>query len=103
MTKRSQATRQKLLQDMECYTCGEVPNPLDMMRVPKLENWSTLVRRRGKEFVLVLCGDVSRHPEIDDGQNIQTTAIAWFDRKARFARTWNRVYELGEPDGGDRR
>lgn len=101
MTKRSEAARRELLRDIEAYLCGEVPNGLDMKRAPKLDNWVTSVRRRGKEFVLVLCGDVSRHPEIEDGQNIQTTAIAWFDRRARFARTVNRVYALGQPAGGD--
>jgi hypothetical protein len=98
MTKRSQATKQQLLRDIEAYTCGEVPSPLDLRRAPTLEHWETAVRRRGKEFVLVIKGEVSGHPEIEDGP-IATSAVMWFDRKNRFVRTVNRLYALGEPVG----
>jgi hypothetical protein len=99
MTKRSKETQRKLQQDIESFTCGEVPNPLEIMRAAKLENWESLVRRRGKEFVMTIRGDVYRHPEIDDGQNIQTPAVVWFDRKDRFVRTGTRLYVLGEQIG----
>jgi hypothetical protein len=101
MTKRSEATKRKLMQDIEAYTCGEAPNPLHLRRAARLENWSTAVRRRGKEFALAAVGDVYQHPEIADGTNISTPAVMWFDRKARFIRTHNRLYVLGEPAGGD--
>jgi hypothetical protein len=97
MTKKSRAAKLELARDIESFTCGEVPSPLAMMRAPKLEHWQSYVRRRGKEFVLVVSGDVYRHPEIDDGQNIQTPAVAWFDRKDRFIRTHSRLYCLGQP------
>ena len=95
MTTKSEALR-KLAQDIEAYTCGEVPSPLDMLRASSLENWRTEVQHRGNEFVLVVYGDVHKHPDIDDGQNIQTPAIMWFDRKNRFVRTTNRLYALGK-------
>jgi hypothetical protein len=97
MTNRSEAARRKLAADIEAFTCGEVPSPLDMTRAAKLENWVTSVRRRGNEFVCVVVGDVCKHPEFGDGENIQTSAVAWFDRKDRFIRTHNRIYALGEP------
>jgi hypothetical protein len=97
MTKRSQ-TKQQLLRDVEAYTCGEVPSPLDLRRAPTLKHWEMAVRRSGKEFVLVIKGEVSGHPEIEDGP-IATSAVMWFDRKARFVRTINRLYALGEPVG----
>jgi hypothetical protein len=100
MTKHSKEAHRKLLQDIEAFTCGEVPNPLEIMRAAKLENWESLVRRRGKEFVMTIRGDVYRHPEIDDGQNIQTPAVAWFDRRDRWVRTTTRLYVLGQPAGG---
>jgi len=88
----------KLQQDIEAYTCGEVPSPLDMLRAPKLENWVTSVRRRGKNFVMVLSGDDTRHPQFEDGDNVHTTSpVMWLDRHARFCRTANRVYALGKP------
>jgi hypothetical protein len=99
MTKRSQETQQMLLQDVEAYSFGEVPSPLDLLRAATLELWDIAVRRRGKEFVMVARGDVHRHPEIDDGTPISTSAIAWFDRKGRFCRTHNRLYALGQPLG----
>jgi hypothetical protein len=97
MTKKSQENKRKQMQDIESYTCGECPSPLDLLRSPRLDNWVVAVRRRGKEFALIVCGDVSRHPETPDGEIISTPAVAWFDRKARFIRTHNRVYELGKP------
>jgi hypothetical protein len=33
------------------------------------------------------------------GTSISTSELAWFDRKARFARTKNRLYALGDPVG----
>jgi hypothetical protein len=99
MTKRSKESQRKLMQDIESYTCGEVPNPLDLQRAARLEQWQTAIRQRGKEFVMVVTGDVYKHPEIPDGENIQTSVVMWFDRKERFARTTNRVYALGAPAG----
>jgi hypothetical protein len=99
MTKKSEATRKQLLRDIEAYACGETRSPLAMMRASKLDNWSVNVRRRGKEFILVVSGDVTRHHELPDGENISVGAVAWFDRKARFVRSHNRLYALGEPAG----
>ena len=100
MTKRSKETQRKLQQDIESFTCGEVPNPLEIMRAAKLENWESLVRRRGKEFVMLVRGEVHRHPEIADRTLILTPAVMWRDRKDRFIQTHNRLYALGKPAGG---
>jgi hypothetical protein len=103
MTKKGEATPRKLMQDVEAYTCGEIPSPLDLMRAAKLEHWHTVIRRRGKEFVMVICGQVHKHPEINDGQAIQSSAVIWLDRKNRFIRTRNRIYALGKPAGDNGR
>ncbi len=95
MTKRSKEKAAVLASDIKVYECGQMPPAGDLEKAPRLERWETAVRRRGQEFVLVVRGDVCGHPEIDDGQNIQTSAIVWFDRKGRFVRTTNRVYVLG--------
>ena len=99
MTKKSRAAKLDLARDIESYTCGERPSPLAMMRAPKLEQWYTAVRRRGKEFVMVICGEVHGHPEIAEGMSISTPAIMWRDRKDRFVRTATRLYRLGEQIG----
>jgi hypothetical protein len=93
-----EAAKRDLLRDIECYTCGEPPSALLMLRAPIIENWSTEVRRRGKEFIMVVRGENMRHPEFQDGSPISTSAIMWFDRKCKFVRTTTRVYALGEPE-----
>ena len=97
MAKNSRYRAELLRSDIQVYECGQIPSSIEMDEAAKLENWSTAVRRDGDEFLLVVRGDVYGHPEIDDGQNIRTSAIVWFDRKCRFVRTRNRLYQLGKP------
>lgn len=91
--------RETLVRDIECYTCGEQPSPLLMLRAPRIENWSTEIRPIGKEFKLVVKGQAKGHPDYDDGEYICTAAVLWFDRKSRFVRTARCVYQLGEQAG----
>jgi hypothetical protein len=99
MTKNSRYRAELLRSDIQVYECGQMPPSGDLEKAPTLENWEALVRRRGKEFVLVVKGDVCRHPEFRDGEGIQTSAVQWFDRKNRFIRTENSIYVLGQPAG----
>ncbi|MCS3893448.1 hypothetical protein M2171_002581 [Bradyrhizobium japonicum USDA 38] len=93
--------KQDLLRDIESYALGETPSAFEMLRAPKIENWSTQVLRVGKEFKLVARGQVHRHPEHHDGEDISTVAALWFDRHGRFVRTYHRLYALGEPAGDE--
>jgi hypothetical protein len=97
--------KKDLLRDIESYTCGEAPSALDTLRAPLIDGWSTEVRRRGKEFVLIVKGSALRHPDFRDGEPIATPAVLWLDRKGRFCRTTQQIYALGEPaedvGGGD--
>jgi hypothetical protein len=94
------AAGRDLLKDIECYICGEEPSPLTMLRVPRLENWSADVRRRGKAFVLIVSGEVRSH---ENAYDIARAAV-WFDRHHRWVRTSTRLFALGEPAGDpDRR
>lgn len=90
-----QGARQDLLRDVECYTCGEVPSAMEMIRAPRLDAWEVGIRRRGKEFIMVVDGVVSKHPEIEDGQVAGSGALVWFDRHARFVRSHKRLWVLG--------
>jgi hypothetical protein len=45
----------------------------------------------------VIRGEVTKHPDIEDGDPIQTSVVIWFDRKGHFVRTLNRIYALGKP------
>lgn len=91
------AAGRDLLKDVECYICGEEPSPVLMLRVPRLENWSVQVRRRGKAFVLVVSGQVRMHDDVSD--DLVTGAAIWFDRHRRWVRTWTRLFALGAPAG----
>lgn len=92
--------RQDLLRDSEAYTSGETPSPLVMLRALKIHGWTVAVRRRGKEFVLVVAGTVIRHPQHPDGESVGVP-VAWFDRHLRWIRSHRRVYALGEPSGDE--
>jgi hypothetical protein len=99
MTKNSRYKAALLESDIQVYECGQMPPSGDLEKAPTLKNWEALVRRRGKEFVLVVKGDVYRHPEFQDGEGIKTSAVQWFDRKNRFIRTENSIYVLSQPAG----
>jgi hypothetical protein len=53
---------------------GEVPNLLTLMRFPTIENWSVDSRRRGTAFVMMICGDVRKQPQIKGGTWTSTLA-----------------------------
>ncbi|WP_339037510.1 DUF6634 family protein [Bradyrhizobium symbiodeficiens] len=99
MDDKMEAGSKALGRDIEAYTCGQVPTPLDLMRAPRLEDWEVSIRRIGKEFKLVLYGVVRDHPYHVDGGWVCTSAVAWFDRKMRWARSHSRLYALGQPAG----
>jgi hypothetical protein len=99
MTNLIDEMRRRLSADIEAYLCGEVPNPLELARATRMERWYPLLRKRGKEWIMVIVGDVYQHPETDDGQSIQSPAVQWFDREERFFRTTGRLYALGRKLG----
>src|SRR3954454_8350614 len=90
---------QTLARDIECYTCGEEPSPLLMLRCPRIEFWSSEVRTVGKAVKLVVHGQTRQPPDSADGEEICMSAVMWFDRKHRWIRTAHRVFELGQPAG----
>lgn len=91
--------KEDLARDIEAYTFGETPSPFEMLRAPTIEQWRTEVRRVGKQFKLVVKGEARKHPDYQDGEEIRTAAVLWFDRKERFCRTAQRLYVLGEQFG----
>lgn len=90
-----------LLRDIEAFTCGQQPSAMRMLRAPRIDEWEARIRRRGKEFILVVSGLVREHPEHEGGEWVTTSAIAWFDRKMRWIRTQNRLYTLGQAEGAE--
>ncbi|WP_157839372.1 hypothetical protein [Bradyrhizobium diazoefficiens] len=99
MMEKMEAAKQQLRQDIESYTRGEEPSPIAMLRAALLEDWEVSIHRVGKEFKLVIYGVVRGLPDHDGGGWVCTGAVAWLDRKMRWARSHSRLYALGQPAG----
>jgi hypothetical protein len=90
--------------DFKRYLKGEQPLPQQLTQAPLLSSWRTCVVPFGPASppsVMVLAGRVVNHPLLGDDGAIHTSQLIWLDRNRKWARTWNRVYRLGEPVGGD--
>ncbi|WFU53640.1 hypothetical protein QA639_28800 [Bradyrhizobium pachyrhizi] len=88
-------------QDFGCYLSGQEPSSVELERAPLLEDWCTSIAYRGfgndpSDLFLVLMGSVVCHPELRNFSRIHTSQLIWLDRSRKWARTWNRVYRLGE-------
>lgn len=88
------------LREVESYLRGEAPSLPELAKAPQLQGWrpviadarSTAGRPR---LVMVLVGLVSGHPHFIDGRLIHTSELIWLDRNRNWARSWNRLYQLG--------
>ncbi|MEH2488487.1 DUF6634 family protein [Bradyrhizobium sp. AZCC 2230] len=88
--------------DFECYLRGEEPSSQQLIHAPLLKNWRAVTVQFGlvsDSLRMVLSGSVVNHPLLDDDKSIHTSQLIWLDRDRKWARTWNRVYRLGEPVG----
>ncbi|QOG19138.1 DUF6634 family protein [Bradyrhizobium sp. SEMIA] len=86
--------------DFESYLKGEEPSPSELACAPLLESWrATLMPKleHGTPAVFVLVGYVSGHPLFTSARTIHTSQLIWLDRHRKWARTWNRLYRLGDP------
>jgi hypothetical protein len=93
----------QLKRDFESYLKGEEPSSVELACAPVLENWHATAIRFGREqgLVLVLVGRVTGHPRVGDARRIRTSQLVWLDRNRNWARTWNRIYRLGERASGE--
>ncbi len=92
------AQEKSLRADIESYLRGEVPSAEELAITPKLEQWYAVLYS-DKKPEMTLHGVPSGHPWVADGKPTTTGPIVWLDRLGRFARTWNTVWKLGEPEG----
>ncbi|MGY0572800.1 hypothetical protein ACTGJ9_018395 [Bradyrhizobium sp. RDM12] len=95
--------KETLARDMADYTWDRDPSPRLMLHAPTIEQWQSEVEAVGNEFKMVVSGKVKGHPDpaFQDGDDICTAAVIWFDRKCRWIRTAQRVYRLGEHAGDE--
>jgi hypothetical protein len=96
----------RLQRAFESYLNGETPPLLELAQAPLLENWRVTIVdiKRGGDplrMIPVLVGSVAGHPQLGDGRTIRTSQLIWLDRNRHWARTWNRVYRLGERVGDE--
>jgi hypothetical protein len=101
MSIEEQNAKAQLRREFESYLKGEKPSPLELERAPLLQNWRAAVMHftYGADplcMVLVLVGSVTGHPQHADSRAIRTSQLIWLDRDRNWARTWNRIYRLGE-------
>ncbi|SDJ63025.1 hypothetical protein SAMN05216338_105721 [Bradyrhizobium sp. Rc2d] len=88
--------------DFESYLKGEEPPPSELACAPLLESWRAILVKPKVEHgtlpvVFVLVGYVSGHPLYTSARAIHTSQLIWLDRNRKWARTWNRLYRLGDP------
>ncbi len=101
MSIEEEDAKARLQRTFESYLNGETPPPPELAQAPLLENWRvTIVHiKRGGDplhMIPVLVGSVAGHPQLGDSRTIRTSQLIWLDRNRKWARTWNRVYRLGE-------
>jgi hypothetical protein len=97
MTTEEEDAGARLRRAFETYLTGETPAAAEMAQAPLLENWRVVV----VHLLPVLVGRVSAHPLLGDTGRLRTSQLIWLDRNRQWARTWNRVYRLGERAGDE--
>lgn len=104
MTTEEEDAGARLRRAFETYLTGETPAPAEMAQAPLLGNWRVVVVHldsAGLRMLPVLVGRVAAHPLLGDTGRLRTSQLIWLDRNRQWARTWNRVYRLGERAGND--
>jgi hypothetical protein len=100
-----------LMLDIEHYFRGGLPSPVELARAALLENWRVVLscELTGKPSYLAgdmsLIGHAKGHPKHVDGKLITTATLVWLDRRAKWARTRDIIWRLGDrsapPSGAD--
>ncbi|RTM15252.1 MAG: hypothetical protein EKK33_01365 [Bradyrhizobiaceae bacterium] len=88
------------LREIKSYLRGEAPSLSVLAKAPQLRSWRLVIAdvRTADDrprLLMVLVGHVSGHPHFIDGRFIRTSELIWLDRNRNWARSWNRVYQLG--------
>lgn len=104
MSTEEQEAGARLRRAFETYLRGETPAPAEIAQAPLLMNWRVVVVHLGSaanplRMLPVLLGRVAAHPQLGDIERLRTSQLIWLDRNRQWARTWNRVYRLGERAG----
>lgn len=104
MAIEEEDAKAQLKRDFESYLSGVQPSPEQLACAPLLENWQAVIMQfsnASDSLCMVMSGSVVNHPLLDHDRSIHTSQLIWLDRNRKWARTWNRVYRLGEPVGNN--
>jgi len=85
------AELRRLADDLDRLAASGRPSPADLAGAPVLSNV-----RMGSNPNPGLRGTVIGHPDVPDGDYVETTDLYAVDPEGRWARTWSRWYALGE-------
>ena len=88
-----------ITRDFESYLRGEEPGPTESLRAPKIDEWTVFIDIG--HGTMKICGSVSGHPTLADGDTMGATPVVWLDRHWRWFRDKHRIYTLGRPNGGE--
>jgi hypothetical protein len=106
MTTEEEDAGARLRRAFETYLNGHTPAPAEITEAPLLANWRVVVVQldsaaNALRMLPVLVGRVTAHPLLGDTGTLRTSQLIWLDRNRQWARTWNRVYRLGERAGDE--
>jgi hypothetical protein len=112
--KRRDKNSLTLYLDLAAYRASRQPTPAELRAAPLLDWWKTVVRLQGElGAMLVVVGQVTGHPSVEDGGLIASYPVRWIDLRRRWVRATETLYRLGlrcdvqpdvpemEPDYGD--
>lgn len=80
---------ERLAEDLEAYSVGELPKEREFWNAPLIDAWSLISRPAA-----CLAGFCDNHPTAAAGPLV-TSELFWLDENHRFARTRSRIYRLG--------
>ena len=105
MTVEQHDAEAGLRRAFKSYLYGAVPPDWEMAQAPLLDNWRVAIvhveLEAGPSMLAVLVGSVTGHPRYGGIKTIRTSQLVWLDRGGGWARTWNRVYRLGNRAGNN--
>lgn len=89
-----------LRNSIESHLRGEQPPPEVLAKAPRLEQWAPSIQHGPNgSYYMTIYGFPFGHPRLADRKQSSTGEIVWLDRRCRWARTRNTLWQLGEPEG----
>jgi hypothetical protein len=99
-TNKDKQMMTALSADLAFYALGGVPPEAELAMKPKIENWQVVVAKVGNVNALAVKGKIFRSKAVpEDGRRFLSRPVIWFDRRHRFIRCAESLYELGRQVG----